>query len=106
MQVAFKMSAVGLACAVVSIRPEFATPKWCTFRETMFVGMGLSSVVAVAQGCLKYGVSQFNQQMRYDWRIYEGIKYTLRATLYAVRYNTPLHCQRLNSNGRPPDSDS
>ena len=97
-----KMGAVGLACAVVSIRPEVATPKWRTFRATMFVGMGLSSVVAVVHGCLKYGASQFNQQMQYEWMIYEGIQYTLGAALYAVRYEMPLHCQRLNSNGPPP----
>jgi len=68
----------------------------------MFVGMGLSSVVAVVHGCLTYGASQFNQQMQYEWMIYEGIQYTLGAALYAVRYETPLHYQRLNSNGPPP----
>ena len=50
----------------------------------MFVGMGLSSIVAVAHGCLKYGASQFNLQMRYEWIIFEGIQYILGAVLYAV----------------------
>ncbi|KAJ9611340.1 hypothetical protein H2200_004524 [Cladophialophora chaetospira] len=79
------MGAVGLGCAVVSVRPEFRTPKWRTFRACMFVGMGLSSVGSVIHGCLKYGASQFNRQMRYEWMIYEGIQYTLGAALYAAR---------------------
>lgn len=78
------MGVVGIACAVVSIRPDVATPKWRTFRAIMFVGMGLSSIVAVAHGCLKYGASQFNLQMRYEWIIFEGIQYILGAILYAV----------------------
>jgi len=75
---------IGLGCAIVSIRPEFRTPKWRPFRASMFVGMGLSSVVAMVHGCIKYGASQFKQQIRYDWMILEGFQYILGAALYAV----------------------
>ena len=100
------MGVVGFACAVVSIRPEFATPKWRTFRAVMFVGMGLSSIVAVVHGCLKYGASQFNRQMRYEWMIYEGIQYTLGAALYAVRDNISFIFRGFILNELPPGSNS
>jgi len=80
------MSIAGLGCAIVSVSPDFAKPKWRAFHACMFVGTGLSSIVAVVHGCITYGPAQFNRQMRYEWMIYEGIQYTLGAGLHAVRH--------------------
>ena len=79
------MSLTGLACATVSLRPSFRTPQWRPFRASMFVAMGLSSVVAVIHGCFLFGPAQFNRQIRWDWMVAEGGLYILGAGLYAAR---------------------
>ena len=79
------MGVTGLSCAVLCLRDEFQRSGWRTFRSCMFVGMGLSSIVAIIHGCYKYGVAEFNNRMRIDWMVYEGIQYGLGTILYAVR---------------------
>src|SRR5437667_5101144 len=81
------------------------------FCATMFVGIWLKCCRCYS-GCIIYSVSQFNQQMRYEWIIYEGIEYTLQAALYAViKIRPPFppslpNCERHNSNGPPLDWNS
>lgn len=78
------MGATGLGCAVISLRPSFRTPSWRTFRACMFIGMGLSSIIAVIHGCFLFGTSQFHRQIQFSWMIYEGVLYISGAALYAV----------------------
>ncbi|KAL4979259.1 hemolysin-III related-domain-containing protein [Aspergillus desertorum] len=76
---------IGLGCVVVSIFPQFRTPRWRPFRAAMFVGMGLSAVFPVVHGLRLYGRDQMMRQIGLGWLLLQGFLYILGAGIYAAR---------------------
>lgn len=79
-----KISILGTGCTIVSVTPEFRTPKWRPFRASMFVAMGLSAVVPVLHGVKLYGLQKMNDRIGLSWLILQGFLYVLGAGTYAV----------------------
>ncbi|KAL3469822.1 hemolysin-III related-domain-containing protein [Aspergillus californicus] len=76
---------IGLGCVMVSIFPQFRTPRWRPFRAAMFVGMGLSAVFPVIHGLQLYGRDQMMRQIGLGWVLLQGCLYILGAGIYAAR---------------------
>ncbi|KAI4275703.1 MAG: hypothetical protein L6R38_005809, partial [Xanthoria sp. 2 TBL-2021] len=77
------ISILGTGCTIVSVTPEFRTPKWRPFRASMFVAMGLSAVVPVLHGVKLYGLQKMNDRIGLSWLILQGFLYVLGAGTYA-----------------------
>ncbi|KAL2827059.1 hemolysin-III related-domain-containing protein [Aspergillus cavernicola] len=76
---------IGLGCVVVSIFPQFRTPRWRLFRAAMFVGMGLSAAFPVIHGLQIYGRDQMMRQIGLGWLLLQGSLYIVGAGIYAAR---------------------
>ncbi|KAI9929114.1 hypothetical protein ASPWEDRAFT_49233 [Aspergillus wentii DTO 134E9] len=76
---------IGAGCALVSVLPQFRTPRWRPFRAAMFVGMGLSAVFPVLHGLQMYGIEQMTSQIGLGWLLLQGFLYILGAGIYAAR---------------------
>lgn len=81
----FMICTIGLGCVVVSVLPQFRTPRWRPFRAAMFVGMGLSAVFPVLHGLQLYGRDQMLRQIGLGWLLLQGLLYILGAGIYAAR---------------------
>lgn len=82
---------IGLGCIIVSIFPQFRTPKWRPFRASMFVGMGLSAVFPVLHGLQLFGLEMMNKQIGLVWLVTQGGLYILGAGIYAARVPERLY---------------
>lgn len=51
----------------------------------MFVSLGLSGVVPVCHGLLKFGYQTLEDRMSLSWVVLHGLMYIFGAFLYAVR---------------------
>ncbi|KAI4222739.1 MAG: hypothetical protein LQ349_007579 [Xanthoria aureola] len=80
-----KISILALGCALVSILPQFRTPKWRPFRASMFVAMGLSAAIPVLHGVKRYGMQPMNDRIGLPWLVLQGCLYVLGAGIYAAR---------------------
>lgn len=78
------ITTIGAGCAVVSLSPKFASPKWRPFRASMFVAMGLSAVFPVIHGLKLYGVDRMVDMIALPWLVSQGTMYVLGAAIYAV----------------------
>ncbi|KAF9889958.1 hypothetical protein FE257_006832 [Aspergillus nanangensis] len=87
---------IGLGCMVVSILPQFRTPRWRPFRAAMFVGMGLSAVFPVLHGLQLFGREQMTSQIGLGWLLLQGFLYVLGAGIYAARVPERLHPGRFD----------
>lgn len=76
---------IGLGCSIVSLLPQFRTPRWRPFRAGMFVSMGLSAVFPVLHGLLLFGIGQMTRQIGLGWLLLQGFLYILGAGIYAAR---------------------
>lgn len=76
---------IGAGCTIVSVLPQFRTPRWRPFRAAMFVGMGLSAVFPVIHGLQLYGIEQMTRQIGLGWLLLQGFLYILGAGFYAAR---------------------
>lgn len=82
---------IGLGCMIVSILPQFRTPRWRPFRAAMFVGMGLSAVFPVLHGLGVFGFDRMRGQIGLSWLLLQGFLYVLGAGLYAARVPERLY---------------
>ncbi|KKK19242.1 hypothetical protein P175DRAFT_0434846 [Aspergillus ochraceoroseus IBT 24754] len=76
---------IGIGCIMVSVFPQFRTPRLRPFRAAMFVGMGLSAVFPVIHGLQLYGRDQMMRQIGLGWLLLQGFLYILGAGIYAAR---------------------
>ncbi|KHN96123.1 Hly-III-related protein [Metarhizium album ARSEF 1941] len=77
---------LGIACAIVSWVERFRTPKWRTYRASLFIGLGLSGVIPVIHGVSVYGYAELEERMSISWIVAQGAMYIFGAVLYAVRW--------------------
>ncbi|KAI5918523.1 hemolysin-III related-domain-containing protein [Camillea tinctor] len=83
------MSAIfilGTACGIVSWVEQFRTPRFRSYRTSIFVGLGVSGVVPVCHGISIYGYQGLVDRMAVDWVLLQGFLYIFGAFLYAVRW--------------------
>ncbi|KAG9845610.1 hemolysin-III channel protein Izh2, partial [Aureobasidium melanogenum] len=77
---------IGIGCAIVSVMPNFRTPKWRPFRAVMFVAMGASAIIPVLHGIFLFGVNQLQRQIGLSWLVLQGVLYISGAAIYAARF--------------------
>jgi adiponectin receptor len=81
-----QITTIGAGTALVSISPQFRTPKWRPFRAAMFVAMGLSALVPVIHGTFLYSIPHLCNTMALPFVVTQGALYIIGAGLYAARF--------------------
>ncbi|KAK9477804.1 hemolysin-III related-domain-containing protein [Lipomyces japonicus] len=76
---------LGTICTVLTLRHEFALPKWRPFRALMFVVFGLSGVIPMTFAGFKYGFHELVDRTELPLLITEGGLYIAGAAIYAAR---------------------
>ncbi|KAL7810823.1 putative hemolysin-III channel protein Izh2 [Trichoderma gracile] len=77
---------LGIGCVVVSWVEQFRTPAWRPYRALMFVSLGLSGIIPVCHGLLKFGYQTLEDRMSLSWVVLHGLMYISGAILYAARW--------------------
>lgn len=76
----------GAACAVVSLEEKFRSREWRPYRAAMFVMFGLSALLPIAAGLIRYGAHETATRIQVKWIVLEGVFYIFGAFLYGVRF--------------------
>ncbi|SCU80920.1 LADA_0B10220g1_1 [Lachancea dasiensis] len=76
----------GIACAIVSLGETFRSRDWRPYRASLFVAFGLSALLPVIAGLLKYGFKETWARIQLQWVILEGVFYISGAILYGIRF--------------------
>lgn len=76
----------GTACAVVSLEEKFRSREWRPYRAAMFVMFGLSALLPIGAGLVRYGAHETWTRIQVKWIILEGVFYIFGAFLYGVRF--------------------
>ncbi|KAL6810373.1 mPR-like GPCR protein [Trichoderma sp. SZMC 28015] len=77
---------LGLGCVIVSWVERFRTPAWRPYRALMFVSLGLSGIIPIGHGLLKFGYQTLEDRMSLSWVVLHGFMYIFGAFLYAIRW--------------------
>ncbi|KAH3668559.1 hypothetical protein OGAPHI_002313 [Ogataea philodendri] len=75
----------GTVCLVLTLDPGFREPEWRTFRATMFVIFGVSSVIPIGYGLFEYGATEVWNRAGLGYVLLEGLGYISGAIIYAMR---------------------
>ncbi|KAK0399746.1 hypothetical protein QR680_003194 [Steinernema hermaphroditum] len=76
---------LGISAMIVSLWDKFAEPKFRPLRATVFVAMGLSSIVPAVHFFITDGLSILIEQGALYWLLAMGSMYLIGAALYAFR---------------------
>ncbi|KAK9474635.1 hemolysin-III related-domain-containing protein [Dipodascopsis tothii] len=76
---------LGAVCIVITLRKEFASPRWRPFRALLFVVFGLSGIIPITFGGFRLGLSELSQRIQLPFLVAEGLLYIGGATIYAMR---------------------
>ncbi|KAL7792101.1 mPR-like GPCR protein [Trichoderma ceciliae] len=77
---------LGFSCVIVSWVDKFRSPAWRPYRALMFVSLGLSGIIPVGHGLLKFGYLTLEDRMGLTWVVLQGAMYIFGAFLYAARW--------------------
>ncbi|KAK9468234.1 hemolysin-III related-domain-containing protein [Lipomyces arxii] len=75
----------GGICAVLTLRQEFASSEWRSFRAGMFVIFGLSGIIPLTFGGAKLGFHELWHRTQLAYLLTEGALYIGGAAIYAAR---------------------
>ncbi|VDN04706.1 unnamed protein product [Thelazia callipaeda] len=84
------ISFLGIAAVIVSLWDKFAQPRYRPLRASIFIAMGLSSIVPALHILITDGISYLLNELSLLWLILMGVLYISGAVLYATR--TPERC--------------
>lgn len=73
-----------MGCVAVSWVDKFRTPAWRPYRAMMFISLGLSGIIPICHGFLKFGYQSLEDKMSLSWVVLQGLLYIFGAVLYAV----------------------
>ncbi|CCH61360.1 hypothetical protein TBLA_0E03060 [Henningerozyma blattae CBS 6284] len=76
----------GIACGIASLKDKFRTREWRPYRAALFVLFGLSGVLPIIAGIMKYGIREVFERVQLKWIIWEGVLYIFGAFLYGARF--------------------
>ncbi|KAI8617289.1 pPR-type GPCR protein [Chytriomyces sp. MP71] len=76
----------GAVTTLVTVSEKFSTPKYRILRTSLFVAMGLSSVIPIVHIVLEHGWEYASKTMSLYHGIAGGLCYLVGAFLYASRY--------------------
>ncbi|KAL6910122.1 mPR-like GPCR protein [Trichoderma evansii] len=77
---------LGVGCVAVSWIDKFRTPAWRPYRALMFISLGLSGIIPICHGLLKFGYQALEDRMSLSWVVLQGLLYIFGAVLYAARF--------------------
>lgn len=79
------LTAVGVACAVFTLRPKFRTRKYRTMRFLAYCAFGVSLFLPMAHGGVKFGLDGLSERMHLESCIGVGVINFSGAAVYAAR---------------------
>ncbi|SCU91146.1 LAFA_0F02102g1_1 [Lachancea sp. 'fantastica'] len=75
----------GAGCTIASLKERFRSREWRAYRAALFVAFGLSALLPVIAGLVRYGLVETWARIQLKWIILEGVFYILGAVLYGTR---------------------
>ncbi|KAK8121488.1 hypothetical protein PG999_005608 [Apiospora kogelbergensis] len=78
-------SGTALSCAILTLDPHFASPKFRSWRACFYAGFGLSSIIFVVHGLLVYGWAVQKSRMWLVWMGWMATSNLVGAAIYAAR---------------------
>ena len=79
------VSVLAGACVYATLHPAFRRPKYRPYRAVMYAGLGLSFIIPIVHGCMKFGVETQMQRMSLDWMALMTTFNLTGGALYAMR---------------------
>ncbi|CEP63389.1 PAQR-type receptor LALA0_S08e01310g [Lachancea lanzarotensis] len=76
----------GACCTVASLKERFRSREWRAYRAALFVAFGLSALLPVIAGLIRYGFEETCARIQLKWIVLEGIFYITGAVLYGTRF--------------------
>ncbi|CAR27045.1 hypothetical protein ZYGR_0I03180 [Zygosaccharomyces rouxii] len=76
----------GVSCTIASFDDTFRSREWRPYRAGLFVAFGLSALLPIMGGIIKYGFHETWTRIQMKWVILEGIFYIFGAFLYSIRF--------------------
>ncbi|SLM36823.1 Hly-III-related [Lasallia pustulata] len=93
------ISALAIACAVITLNPRFRRPELRPYRAAMYTGLGLSAMIFIVHGIMKYGWSMQNQRMSLSWMGLMTAFNLVGAVTYAARVPERWHPRKYDNWG-------
>ncbi|MCJ1324310.1 hypothetical protein MMC10_000972 [Thelotrema lepadinum] len=86
------VSILALGCAIATLHSRFRHPTWRPYRAAMYAGLGLSAIVFVIHGLVKYGFETQRRHMGVDWMAAMASFNLFGAAIYGIRVSLSLFC--------------
>lgn len=80
-----QVSVLAIICTILTLNPRFRTPAWRAFRSAMYSGLGLSFLVPIIHGLVKFGLKTQMWRMSLDWMLLMATFNLTGALIYAWR---------------------
>jgi adiponectin receptor len=85
------VSVLAAGCVYATLHPAFRRPKYRPYRAAMYSGLGLSFIIPIVHGLLKFGWETQMWRMSLDWmalmtafNLTGGALYAMRVSLRAL----------------------
>lgn len=79
------VSVLAVLCVYATLHPSFRLPKYRHYRTTMYSGLGLSFIIPIVHGVVKFGWETQVWRMSLDWMLLMTTFNLTGGALYAMR---------------------
>ncbi len=84
-----QVSFLALACAGITLKPEFRGPKLRVYRTALYTALGLSGLAFVIHGLVVYGWEVQDGRMALGWMLQMACTNLIGAATFATRVSAP-----------------
>lgn len=82
------VSVLAAGCVYATLHPAFRRPKYRPYRATMYAGLGLSFIVPIIHGIIRFGWETQMWRMSLDWMALMTALNLTGGALYAMRVSS------------------
>ncbi|PVH99832.1 Hly-III related protein [Periconia macrospinosa] len=83
-------------CTYATLHPAFRTPKYRPYRTLMYSGLGLSFLIPIFHGVIRFGWETQMWRMSLDWMFLMATFNLMGGALYALRIPESLYPKRFD----------
>lgn len=80
------ITTLGIGATYTVVTPTYRSQEGRKKRTLIFIALGLSAVLPIGHGAIKFGIKHSGSRIGLDWLILSGVTYIVGALFYAERF--------------------